>query len=112
MTAIHPNYNATKSKEEKYAGDTFVNILPRAVIRPNTPLLLDGEWNFAIDTEDKGVAEAWYNGHQYSHAAEWPGSIEQHIAIAKGEVQDSAWKDKVVAWYEREFPLPEIEIDG
>jgi glycosyl hydrolase family 2 len=109
MAAIHRNYNCTKSKEERYAEDTFINPLPRAVVRSNTPLLLDGEWAFEIDTDDKGMREGWHQGHNYTDVAEWPGSIEHHIATAKGQVETTAWKDKVVAWYEREFPLPEIE---
>jgi hypothetical protein len=109
MAEVHPNYNTTKSKEEKFAEDTFVNLLPRAVVRTNRPVLLDGEWKFAIDMEDKGLGEAWYKGYAYSNVAEWPGSIEQHIITAKGHKEDGAWKDKVVAWYEREFPLPQMD---
>jgi len=107
MDATHTNYNTTKSKEEGFAEDIFINPLPRAVIRSNTPLLLDGEWKFCVDSEDKGLQEAWHLGHDYSHVAEWPGSIEQHMAAAKGQQSGAAWQDKVVAWYEREFPLPE-----
>ena len=58
MTEFHPNYNTTKIKEEKYAEDQFVNILPRAVVRTNRPVLLDGEWKFSIDMDDKGLEEA------------------------------------------------------
>ncbi len=107
MQAAHPNYSTSKSKEETDAEDTFINPLPRAVLRSNTPILLDGEWNFSIDTEDKGLQEEWYLKHNYKHTAQWPGSIEEHIAAANGEPAEIAWKDKVVAWYEREFPLPQ-----
>ena len=109
MSGLHPNYNTTKSKEEKYASEDFVNPLPRAVVRSNTPLLLDGEWKFILDIEDKGLKEAWHQGHEYTDVAQWPSSIENHILAAKGNVEESAWDDKVVAWYEREFPLPEME---
>jgi len=111
MGEVHPNYNTTKIKEEKHAEDTFINPLPRAVIRSNTPVLLDGEWRFAIDIEDKGLQEAWHLGYNYNNVAEWPGTIEQHIAAAKGQKLGSAWNDKIVAWYERDFPLPE-KADG
>jgi beta-galactosidase/beta-glucuronidase len=104
---LHPNYGLAKSKEEKLAEDTFVNPLPRAVIRPNSFVLLDGEWRFAIDTEDKGLQEEWYKDYDYKHKAEWPGSVEEHVSKAKGESSEGSWRDKVVVWYEREFPLPE-----
>jgi beta-galactosidase/beta-glucuronidase len=68
-------------------------------------VLLDGEWRFAVDQEDRGLSEGWYLGHEYEGTANWPGSIEQHMANAKEPA--SGWQDKVVAWYEREFPRPE-----
>ncbi len=107
MQSAHPNYSTAKSKEEINAEDNFINPLPRAVLRPNTPILLDGEWRFSLDREDKGLQEEWYEKHNYEHTAQWPGSIEEHIAAAKGDPAEIAWKDKVVAWYERAFPLPE-----
>lgn len=85
--------------------EQFVNPLPRAVLRTNSFMLLDGEWKFALDTDDRGLQEAWYLGHQYNQTAHWPGSIEEHMS--HGEVQ-TRWQDKIVAWYEREFPLPEL----
>lgn len=114
MENLHqPNYSTSKSKEEASADDHFINPVPRAVLRPNNPILLDGEWRFSIDTEDRGVAENWFVSHHYTHTAHWPGSIEDHITAAKGEVAGHTWRDKVVAWYEREFPLPElIEEEG
>ena len=111
MEAIHPNYSTSKSKEEIFAEDNFINPLPRAVVRQNTPVLLDGEWNFSLDNEDKGLLEAWHVGHNYQDKAHWPGSIEEHIAAAKGQQTTNAWQDKVVAWYEREFPLP-VRVNG
>ncbi len=106
MESTHPNYSTAKSKEEINADDNFINPLPRAVLRPNTPILLDGEWRFSLDREDKGLQEEWYLKHNYEHTAQWPGSIEEHIAAAKGQ-PEIAWKDKIVAWYERDFPLPQ-----
>lgn len=89
------------------------NPLPRAVLRPNSYWLLDGEWQFALDPEDKGLRERWYLGHRYERAAHWPGSIEAHMAEAREAKEQQpqqstpAWQDKVVAWYEREIALPE-----
>jgi hypothetical protein len=109
MESHHPNYSTSKSKEEDYAEDNFINPLPRAVMRPNTPVLLDGEWMFALDPEDKGRQECWHLGHEYNETSQWPGSIEEHIAAAHDHSQAHSWQDKIVAWYEREFPLPKME---
>ena len=108
MDATHPNYGLTKSKEEKHSEDQAINPLPRAVLRSNTYILLDGTWNFALDSEDKGLEERWFLGHQYQYTGDWPGSIEDHMLNAKIEPSQPSWKDEIVAWYEREFPMPEI----
>jgi hypothetical protein len=107
MDSKHPNYGLSKSKEEALSTDIFVDPLPRAVLRPNNFVLLDGEWNFSLDTEDRGLQEGWHLGHQYEHTAQWPGSVEQHMAEAKGLQPGPLWHEKVVVWYERTFPLPE-----
>jgi len=102
----HPNYGLSKGREENFYDENFINPLPRAVIRPNSFVLLDGEWRFSIDNEDKGEQEGWHLGHSYENTANWPGTIEEHIARAKGLVSGSSWQDKVVVWYERDFDLP------
>ena len=102
----HPNYNLTKSKPEHASTDEMVNPLPRAVMRPNSFILLDGDWKFALDEEDKGLAECWHLTHQYTDTAHWPGSVEAHMAKTKPLQQ--SWQDKIVVWYEREFPMPEF----
>ena len=106
MDTTHPNYGLTKTKEETLENKEFINLLPRAVLRSNAYVLLNGEWKFALDTEDKGLTEEWYLEHVFENTANWPGSIEQHMALAK-EGSQTGWNDKVVAWYERYFPLPE-----
>jgi hypothetical protein len=104
--------------EAATAAELTENPLPRAVLRPNSHWLLDGEWRFALDPDDKGLRERWYLGHAYGGAAQWPGSIEEHMVEAREvkEHQQAApaapWHDKVVAWYEREFPLPERHGPG
>ena len=100
------NYGLSKSKEESLYEESFINPLPRAVIRPNSAVLLDGEWRFSHDSEDRGLQECWYLGHNYEHTANWPGTIEEHLAKAKGQLTGKQWQDKVVVWYERDFPLP------
>ncbi len=108
--ANHPNYGLSKSREDRHEDESLItNPIPRAVMRPNTAVLLDGPWRFAIDADDRGMRDGWHLGHQYADTADWPGSIEEHITKAKGEVGQNAWQDKVVVWYERDFPLPERE---
>lgn len=108
MNLYHPESDFKETKEEK--NNILINELPRAVSRPNTYLLLDGEWHFSHDPEDKGLREAWYLGHKYEYTAHWPGSVEKHLIEAKGLQPDTpAWQDKVVVWYEREFVLPKRE---
>ena len=72
MEITHPNYGFSRSKEEGWADETFTNPLPRAVIRPNSYVLLDGEWRFDLDTEERGLLESWHLGHSYEHTANWP----------------------------------------
>lgn len=102
--AGHPNYSLTKSREEGYYDEQYSNPLPRAVIRPNAFLLLDGDWRFDIDTDNKGLMENWYIKHQYQDTTNWPGSVESEMAKLKPSGQP--WQDAIVVWYERDFPLP------
>jgi len=85
--------------------------LPRAVLRPGSHILLDGTWRFALDLQDVGLSEHWAAGHDYGRTAQWPGSIEDHLAQAHLAAADSSpagWQDQVVAWYEREFVRPAL----
>ena len=111
MEGIRPNYSSTTTEEEKSNSNEIANPVPRAVVRSHVPLLLDGQWSFQLDTNDKGLTDAWYLGHEYGNVAEWPGSIEHHIAMAKGQTETTAWNDKVVAWYERELLLSDLPTD-
>lgn len=107
MSEIQSNFGFSSSKEETSVLEEPSNPLPRAVLRPNQHWLLDGEWQFSLDPNDSGLHDRWYLGHQYEGTAQWPGSIEAHMAKAKGEINPVIWQDKVIAWYEREFDLPE-----
>jgi beta-galactosidase/beta-glucuronidase len=105
-----PNLSATEIREEtNLAKKKSVNLLPRTVLRTNAHILLDGEWHFSPDPENEGLSKGWHLGHQYAHKANWPGSVEQHLADARGQSLGRAWEDKVVVWYERSFPLPSRE---
>ncbi|HLM56627.1 MAG TPA: glycoside hydrolase family 2 TIM barrel-domain containing protein [Pyrinomonadaceae bacterium] len=102
------DFGLTSVMEEAAAAGEFDNPLPRAVLRPNFYQLLDGQWKFALDLEDRGLQDRWYLGHGYESTALWPGSIEAHMAEAREQQQQTPeWQDKVVAWYEREFTVPE-----
>ncbi|MDJ0367252.1 glycoside hydrolase family 2 TIM barrel-domain containing protein [Hymenobacter sp. H14-R3] len=102
----HANYGLSAAPETHLA-DESDNSLPRAVLRPGHHFLLDGTWRFAIDLADSGLTEEWAEGYDFQHTAQWPGSIEEHMAQAHTG-GTTAWRDKIVAWYEREFTLPEV----
>ena len=108
MTDAAANLSSTHIVEERSPYTPTENPLPRAVTRRNFFELLDGEWLFDLDLEDKGLEAGWHLGHEYSRTAVWPGSIEAHMASAR-ELQQEAprWQDTVVAWYERELSLPD-----
>jgi hypothetical protein len=105
----HPNYSLTKSREEGFYEEDYVNPLPRAVIRPTSYSLLDGEWKFAPDPTNRGLTENWFVTHEYPGTAQWPGSVEAHMA--KAQPEGKSWQDHIIVWYERDFPLPELS-DG
>lgn len=107
---LHPNYSLTKFSEDYYSEDGNLHPLPRAVIRQNNFILLDGEWDFEHDTDNRGLSESWFASHKYTQKADWPGSVEAHLA--KIYPPGKLWHDKVIVWYEREFPLPELCGDG
>lgn len=104
METIQSNFSLAKAKEEKE--EYLANPLPRAVRRRNAFSLLDGEWKFALDLEDRGINEGWPIGHEYTDTAQWPGSVEAHMAAAKDRQEVFARPENVIAWYEREFDLP------
>ena len=105
---VSKDFGFTRDWEDAQAVQEHLNPLPRSIVRSNAYILLDGEWKFDLDLEDRGVRERWYLAHEYSRTAIWPGSIEAHMAAAKDTQQHSAkWQDHVVAWYEREFKVPE-----
>ncbi len=61
----------------------YLQSLPRSVVRPDAYVLLDGEWRFKLDPEDRGLQDRWHLGHEFSGTARWPGSIESQLAIAR-----------------------------
>ncbi len=107
MNNSHPNYSLTKCKNDTETDEGFINPLPRAVLRPNSFVLLDGSWNFEHDPRNRGLAEAWYVSHKYTGTADWPGSVESHMVALDPTI--GHWRDQVIVWYERCFPLPDLE---
>lgn len=86
------------------------NQLPRSILRREAFVLLDGKWKFALDSEDRGLSEQWYIKHNYTVKASFPGSIESYFAAVKDFKGESSLydnRDEVIAWYEREFSIPE-----
>lgn len=113
MDTEHVNYGlSAASAEEHQPIEATPNPLPRAVLRLNNLVLLDGEWRFALDADDVGLRESWFLGRDFEHVATWPGSVEMHLAEARGLSNPERWHDQVVAWYEREFELPPCAEPG
>ncbi|GAB3309084.1 glycoside hydrolase family 2 [Hymenobacter humi] len=106
--AHSPNYSLSFSSPEEAPTDETANPLPRAVLRMNNFVLLDGQWRFDHDEADVGLRDDWALGHTYEHTAQWPGSVEEHLAQARGQQGIAKWQDQIVGWYEREFNLPEV----
>ena len=104
MDQILPNFASTEIKEEVRPTEKSLHALPRTVLRSNKYLLLDGEWNFALDKNDEGLIQGWHLHHKFIHKASWPGSVEEHLLKAHSR-EGASWHDKVVVWYERSFEL-------
>lgn len=116
MTEPAVNYSSTQIVEERPPYTLPAeNPLPRTVMRHNVYELLDGEWRFDLDPDDRGITEGWAIQHTYSDIAVWPGSVEDHMAVAKAAKKDQQESeaparmasDRVIAWYERDFTLPD-----
>jgi beta-galactosidase/beta-glucuronidase len=102
------DFKFTRDKEDAQIVEQYLNPLPRTVTRSGAHELLDGEWRFEIDLEDRGISEKWHLQHEFKGTANWPGSVESHMAEARDAQQlTPQWQDQVIAWYEREFVLPE-----
>lgn len=102
------NSGSKNNADERSVIQEDINPLPRSVRRRAPYLLLDGEWSFSLDLEDQGLSGMWHLGHDYAERAQFPRSIEEHLATAREAQQHTpAWQDQLIAWYEREFTIPE-----
>ena len=79
----------------------YLDERPRSIVRPGAYLLLDGEWRFERDPDDRGLAERWYLRHEYTATAHWPGSVVNQVERTK-----PTSRDEVIVWYERDFVVP------
>jgi beta-galactosidase/beta-glucuronidase len=95
-----------QSRQQEQRLEGLANPLPRSVRRDAPFELLDGSWRFDLDAADEGLAAHWERAHQYRDSAIWPGSIEQHLLGTPDANQRAPWKDRVVAWSERDFEVP------
>jgi beta-galactosidase/beta-glucuronidase len=86
-----------------------INQLPRSVLRRTAFELLDGNWRFALDAENKGLTEKWFENYHFTSTAMFPGSIESQLAAAQDRQENSLYSasDEIVAWYERDFSIPD-----
>ena len=91
MDDLNPvNYSLSASHLDGLPAVESANPLPRAVLRPNSYQLLDGQWRFAHDAQNAGLNDQWAQGHAYEHTAQWPGSVEAHLAQARGQHDSTA----------------------
>lgn len=105
---VNADYSCTRDRDATHAVQNHLNPLPRSVVRPNEYELLDGEWQFELDLEDRGLRERWFLGHAWASSEHWPHAIEECLGCARDEQQKTRpWQDTVVAWYEREFEIPQ-----
>ena len=79
-------FGLTQDREATAPLEPFLNPLPRSVSRDGQFALLDGEWRFALDLEDRGLRQKWHLGHAFAGTATWPGAIESQMASA-GDIQ-------------------------
>ena len=102
------DFGLTADRDAAAAMQHCLHPLPRSIVRSHAYELLDGVWQFDLDLENRGLAEQWYLAHVLSRTAIWPGSIESQMAEGKqAQQQTPPWQDTVIAWYERDFSIPD-----
>ncbi|MCA1639890.1 MAG: glycoside hydrolase family 2 [Acidobacteria bacterium] len=109
MTTVDTEHKFDQHDLLNMAADK-INPLPRSIVRRTAAELLDGEWRFALDVENRGLQEQWFLKYDFTETAVFPGSIESHLAAVKDAKEASSLytnSDEAVAWYERDFSIPE-----
>ena len=84
------NARQAGDRDEVWGALDEPNALPRSVIRRGQYSLLDGEWRFALDPDDRGLREGWFRGHRFAGVANWPGAIEGQLASARHAQEQDA----------------------
>lgn len=109
MTSTDIDFSLVQDHRGDGVVEKYINPLPRSITRRGEYELLDGNWQFELDTDDKGLRDQWYMGHEYAGTAVWPSTIEAYMAQGHqqtgGKVEPS--RDNVIGWYERTFSVPE-----
>ena len=106
--SLPEEHGFTQDHDDAHHIERYLNPLPRSISRLGEYELLDGEWRFAPDLADRGLQDRWYLGHAYEQVGAWPGSVEEHLVEVRNAKSDGRpWQDKVTAWYERDFMIPE-----
>ena len=63
-------------------------------------LNLNGTWQFDFDDADKGLADHWFDQHDFSQAIEVPFVFQSKLSgIGTNVIHD-------IVWYRREFIVP------
>ena len=105
-------FGFTRDRDAARTFEAHLNPLPRSIVRGSQFELLDGDWKFEFDPGDRGLAERWYAGHTYTKTVRWPSAIEEQMAAMQdARRKDTNPADAVVAWYEREFSVPQEWIE-
>lgn len=74
-------------------------------------LSLAGRWQFALDPEDKGLAEAWFDGRALPHTIHLPGTTDQaqygtKTVGAIPMILTRRYRYYGAAWYRRDVIVP------
>jgi beta-galactosidase/beta-glucuronidase len=109
-----PDTALTAGDAEAARLERYLDPLPRSVMRPGAYVLLDGQWRFERDDDDRGLSDHWFVAHDYTGIAHWPGSVTRAVEGARTEMASDRRPDAdaLIAWYERDFAVPEAWRDG
>jgi hypothetical protein len=68
MTTNNPDQKIDQRDLRQIVADK-INPLPRSILRRTAFEVLDGEWKFAFDVQNRGREERWYKKHIYTETA-------------------------------------------
>jgi hypothetical protein len=84
----------------------------------NTVISINGEWNYQLDPEDKGISEKWYDTVISNTGFKLPGTTNENCVGEKLKMEPILSKETVnclrehykytgAAWYQRQITIPE-----